>query len=110
MSADAASQIPAPPRRPYAGGRAASRPAPKCAWTTLLMLGAAYAPGALALAESLRAVRTRHPLVCMVTPDVPEETRAALGLAYDRVVEVPYIEQRSRRLLSAKQRKRYGEW
>jgi hypothetical protein len=46
----------------------------------------------------------------MVTPDVPEGIRAPLRLAFDRVVEVPYIEQRSRPLPSAKQRERYGPW
>jgi hypothetical protein len=74
------------------------------------MIGKAYAPGALVTAYSLRALKTRHDLVCMVTDDVPEETRAQLRLVYDRVVEVPYLARRSRSCTSLRQAEYYGAW
>jgi hypothetical protein len=76
----------------------------------LVMLGDAYVPGALAAAQSLRDVKTRHALVCMTTPDVSEAARSALRLLYDRVAEVPLISHPSRAMPSAKQVAMYGEW
>lgn len=105
-----------PPRRTYKGGRVAPDPnPPKCAWVVLVMIGKAYAPGALVVAQSLRAMKTKHDLVCMVTDDVPPETRAQLrGTAqnpiYDHVVEVPYVAQRTRPFESKKQAEMYGGW
>jgi hypothetical protein len=104
-----------PPRRAYKGGRAAPDPPKKCAWVVLLMIGKAYAPGALVVAQSLRAMKTKHDLVCMVTDDVPPETRAQLrGTAqspiYDAVIEVPYVAQRTRPFEAKKQAELYGGW
>jgi glycogenin glucosyltransferase len=103
-------------RRPYRGGRAAPEPGepaeagPRCAWVVLLMIGKAYAPGALVVAYSLRLLRTRHELVCMVTADVPSETRAQLAVVYDRVVEIPYIAHKARPLASQRQIESYSGW
>ncbi|MFA7286856.1 MAG: hypothetical protein WC052_04335 [Patescibacteria group bacterium] len=82
----------------------------KCAWVVLVMLGRSYVPGAVVVAHAMRALRTRHSLVCMVTDDVPEESRAALRLVYDQVVEVPYIRHEARGFLSDRQTERYGSW
>lgn len=82
----------------------------RCAWVVLLMIGKAYAPGALVIAQSLRLVKTRHELVVMVTDDVPEETRAQLRLVFDRVVDIPYIEHTARRYDAKRQMEAYGGW
>jgi len=74
------------------------------------MIGKAYAPGALVVAHSLRLMRTKHPIVCMVTDDVPAETRAQLLLVYDRLVDVPYISHKARPFASARQTESYGGW
>lgn len=113
--APAPAPAPAAARRPYRGGRREPAPEPRCAWVVLLMIGDAYAPGALVVAHSLRAARTRHPLVCMVTHDVPAETRARLlgepgRPIFDRVVEVPYIRRATRRFASQRQEEMYGSW
>lgn len=97
-------------RRPYRGGAPPTAAPLRCAWVVLLMKGAAYAPGALVAAESLRLTRTRHALVCMATPDVPAATREQLLAAFDRVVEVPYLTRPARVLPSKKQAAYYGAW
>lgn len=97
-------------RRAYRGGNPNPAPPKKCAWVALLMIGKAYAPGALVVAQSLRNMRTKHDLVCMVTDDVPAETVAQLELVYDRIVKVPYIEHPSRRFESSRQVEYYGGW
>src|SRR5579872_5164662 len=105
------------PRRPYRGGSSQSGAETKepgaprsCAWVVLVMLGDGYVPGALVAAASLRARRTRHALVCMVTADVSEAARAQLRVLFDRVVEVPAVEHPSRPMPSEKQARMYGGW
>jgi hypothetical protein len=104
-----------PARRPYKGARpcdakTADDGAARAAWVVLVMLGDAYVPGALVVAQSLRTVKTRHAVVCMVTADVTEAARAQLRELYDRVVEVPFIGYPSRPMPSAKQADMYGAW
>ncbi|HVE14404.1 MAG TPA: hypothetical protein VNI01_13475 [Elusimicrobiota bacterium] len=84
--------------------------APRGAWAVLVMRGDAYLPGALVTAQSLRWVRTRHALVCMVTADVSAGARADLGRLYDRVVEVPYLRGRGGELHTPRQTELYGDW
>jgi len=94
----------------YKGCRFDPTPEPRCAWAVLIMIGKAYAPGALVVAQSLRAARTKHDLVCMVTADVPEETRDQLRLVFDRVADVPYVSHAARPLPSSKQAESYNGW
>jgi hypothetical protein len=87
----------------------------RCAWVVLLMLGRAYTPGALVIAESLRALKTKHEIVCMVTDDVPHEVRALLrgtpnNPIYDDVVEVPYVVQRTHPFDTKKRAELYSGW
>ena len=94
---------------------AADHPNSKNAWVVLLMMGDAYAPGALVVAQSLRDTKTKHDIVCMVTHDVSLETRAQLrgtpqNPIYDDVIEVPYIVHPTRPLQSKKQVELYGGW
>lgn len=79
-----------------------------CAWVTLIMLGDSYVPGALVLAESLRLVQTKHQLVCMVTPGVSEDARAALRCVYDRVVCTRTVHRACSFLPGRRQALRYG--
>ena len=103
-------------RRVYKGSPAAggadSGGDKKCAWVVLLMGGGSYEPGALVVAQSLKALKTRHDVVCMVTADVPAETRARLkeSALYDAVVDVPYITQKTRPFTSSHQVEMYGGW
>lgn len=83
-------------------------PTMKCAWVVLIMLGDSYAPGAFVLAHSLRKLQTKHSIVCMVTRDVSAEIRAQLLIVgYDEVIEVPYIEQKTK---VKKQNDKYKSW
>jgi glycogenin glucosyltransferase len=61
------------------------------AYVTFLMLNDNYLPGALTLAYALRKQRTGADLVCLVTPEISPDARRALGLLYDRVIDVDPI-------------------
>lgn len=84
------------------GGNAARN-----AWVTLVMLGDAYTPGALALASSLKRTGTKHAIVCMVTEDVSKDARSAMAQVFDEVVEIPYITKATTYPRSEKQKKIY---
>lgn len=76
------------------------------AWVTLVMKGNSYIPGALALAQSLKSVNTKHKIVCMVTEDVTDYKE--LELLFDEVVQVKYINIQSKS--KSKSNERYNEW
>jgi len=76
-------------------------------YTTLVMKGDAYVPGALVMAGSLRNTKTPHDLVCMVTPDVSSKARKQLSLVFDRVIEVPVLEFTCKPLRTDKQNELY---
>jgi hypothetical protein len=93
----------------------------KAAYVVLLMKGPSdddlsagrsrYLPGALVVAHSLHMVKTRWPLMCMVTPDVGAQARTLLELVYDSVVEVPYVELAAPcALKTAKIEQLYASW
>jgi len=96
-------------RRPYRGGTA-SQNDEKCAWVVLVMIGSAYIPGALVTATSLKFRKTKYPVICMVTADVPEEGRVQLATVFDRVVEVDTISYPSRPMPTEKQADMYAAW
>jgi hypothetical protein len=49
----------------------------KAAYVTLLTKDS-YLPGALTLEHSLKSVKSRYPLIVLVTPALPQRTRDAL--------------------------------
>ncbi len=53
------------------------------------MLNDQYLPGALLLANQLRAQWTQADLVCLVSEGVGSDSRDSLAVLFDRVVEVP---------------------
>ncbi|MCL1786575.1 MAG: hypothetical protein FWG38_01200 [Defluviitaleaceae bacterium] len=57
------------------------------AYATFLMRGDGYLPGALVLAYALK-LQTKHDCICLVTPDVSLPARQALGLIYDKVIQI----------------------
>lgn len=59
------------------------------AWVTLVMKGNSYIPGALAMAQSLKSINTKHKIVCMVTNDVTDYED--LEQVFDEVVHIDYI-------------------
>lgn len=50
-----------------------------------------YLDGAILTALGLRKQRTKHKIICMVTPDVPESIKENLLIVYDSVIVVDYI-------------------
>ena len=97
-------------RRQYKGGQPPTKEASQDAWVVLLMFGTAYLPGALVAGYSLRRMKTRHQIVCMVTPDIDEITKKQLIQVYDEVVVVPYIEHATRPFKSLTQNEMYKGW
>jgi glycogenin glucosyltransferase len=79
-------------------------------WVTLVMLNEDYAKGAAVMARSLRAVNTAYPIWCMVTPDISNKTRRFLGWHFDRIIDVPFISQATRRMHNPRQDELYGAW
>jgi hypothetical protein len=74
-----------------------------------MMIGDAYLPGCLVMAQSLRATGTKYPIVIMVTPDVSEGAMALLAEKYDRVIIIPYLEYKTHKL-DGNIEERYGHW
>ena len=97
-------------RRQYKGGQPPTKEASQDAWVVLLMIGTAYLPGALVAGYSLRRMKTRHQIVCMVTPDIDETTKHQLIQVYDEVVVVPYIEHATRPFKTLTQNEMYKGW
>ncbi|NKQ35506.1 MAG: hypothetical protein HF973_07810 [Chloroflexi bacterium] len=61
------------------------------AFVTFLMQNDSYLPGALLQAYGLRRQKVRADLLCMVTAEITPAARQALGLLFDRVIEVEKI-------------------
>lgn len=61
------------------------------AYVTLLMLNDSYLPGVLMLAYALRQQNTGGDLVCLVSSEISERSRQALGCFYDWVIAVDKI-------------------
>jgi hypothetical protein len=87
-------------------------PNSKNAWVVLLMIDENYVKGALVVAQTLRNMKTKHDIVCMVTNDISDNIRSILleTSLYDFVIEVPYIEQATRPFRSPKQLDMYSDW
>lgn len=62
------------------------------AYSTMLLFGDGYVPGALVLGWSLRECGTTAKLVIMVTSEISEEAKTALRVVWDDVRVIPYIE------------------
>lgn len=82
----------------------------KEAYVTLVMKGDNYIAGAVACAMSLKYNKCKKALVCMVTSDVSTEGRKLLSTVFDEVIEVPYLEFKSKSLKQARQEELYGSW
>lgn len=63
----------------------------KYAFVTFIMMNDSFIHGALMLAHGLRKGNYDADLVCMVTENISKETREALAIMYDYVVEVDEI-------------------
>lgn len=81
-----------------------------CAFCTLVMLDRQYALGAIVLAKSLLESKTEcRNFICMVTPDIDEETRRALS-EYWQVIEVDYLTLKTHPLRTKRIDFLYGKW
>ena len=74
------------------------------------MLGDYYIPGALVMAKSLRNVKTKYPIWCMVDDSVSDNGQEVLEKYFDKVVKVPIIEYKCTPMKSKKQNEIYGSW
>ncbi len=79
----------------------------KYAYVWCIFGGNNYIAGLLASAFSVKKTQTPYDLVCMHTGDVDTKL---LGRSFDKVVEVDYLQYRSKELKTRKQREIYGEW
>jgi hypothetical protein len=77
------------------------------AFAWLLMLGEDYLPGVLVSAHSFRRVETKVDLVVMVTPDISPGAKKILAGIFDYVVDVPYIEVKTKPMRTRKQSELY---
>lgn len=79
------------------------------AFVTLVMGKAHYIKGALAMAWSLRKTKTKHEIICMLTPDLCRY-RSILGCVFNKVISVPYLQYETLVLKTKKQNEIYGDW
>ena len=96
--------------RKFQGSKIRQNMSKKCAWVTLVMMGDSYIPGAIILAESLREVKTKYSIVCMVTNDVSENAKRILTDFFDEVILVDYITNKTKKYEAFKQDERYSGW
>jgi len=61
------------------------------AFVTFLMLNDSYLPGALMVAYALQKQGSPADRLCLVTPEITADARQALGLLFDRVLEVDRV-------------------
>jgi alpha-N-acetylglucosamine transferase len=80
------------------------------AYVMLMFGGDSYLPGVLTLAYSIRKTESKYDIVCMATDDVPAEAISAMERNNIIVVQVPYLEYKSKPMASAKQQAAYGKW
>ena len=83
---------------------------PTCVWTTLVMLNDSYACGAAVVARSLRDVKTKYPIWCMVTPCVSAPCVEFLRTVFDNVVVVELLSHATTKMKTQKQNQIYGSW
>ncbi len=62
------------------------------AYVCIVMLGDAYIPGAIVLAQSLINCGSKADRVCLVTPDVSEEAKKLLQMFFNKVKVIDYIQ------------------
>lgn len=81
-----------PPRKRQGHARGQRREqGSRFAFVTFLMRNDSYLPGALLLAYALRKQGVRADLVCLASEGVSRSARYALGVLFDRVVDVEQI-------------------
>ena len=64
------------------------------AYVTFMMRGDGYLPGALVLAYALK-LHNKYDCICLVTDDVSHPARQALGLVYDKVIQIDELRIKS---------------
>jgi len=79
-------------------------------WCTLVMLNDKYSVGAAVLARTLRDLKTKYPIWCMVDDSVSEECVEFLSRHFDKIVRVPLITHAVVPMKSKKQNQIYGSW
>jgi len=103
--------------RNYKGGKLGANPS-NCAWVVLLMLEKSYMAGALTIAHSLRRLKTKHDIVCMITEDLLSDSKIILAQLlgnsknpiFNKVIKVPYIVHKTKPFKSQKQVELYKGW
>lgn len=80
------------------------------AYVMLMFGGDSYLPGVLTLAYSIKKSESKYDVVCMVTEDVSAEAINTMERHNIIVVRVPYLEFKSKPMMSAKQQAAYSSW
>lgn len=82
----------------------------KNAYVMLMFGGDAYLPGILTMNYSLQKTGTKNDIICMVTDDVSDDAVRQMEDDGMIVKKVPYLEYKSKKLLTDKQIHRYSKW
>lgn len=82
----------------------------RCAYVCTVFGGDSYIPGAMTLAYSLKKVGTDYDIVCMVTDDVSESAKNRLRGIGVTVVDIPYLEYKTKPMRSQKMENLYSAW
>lgn len=82
----------------------------KYAFVTVMFGGDKYLQGVLTLAYSLQKVKTKHDIVCMVTDDVSESAKNKMKDLNIKVVNVPYLKYKTKKLKTRRQQELYSSW
>lgn len=82
------------------------------AYVTLVMIDPMYIIGAITLAHSLRKTGTKNDIVCLVTPDIYENTNYTQILQhhFTHVIKVEYIQLETKPFKSVKRNIIYDKW
>jgi len=83
---------------------------PKYAYVSTVFRGDKYIDGMMTLAASLKKTETKYDIVCMVTPDVSEGAKNRMKSFGIVVVDVPYLEYKTKPSITKKQQDAYDSW
>lgn len=84
---------------------------PLFAYVWLIFGGNFYIPGVLPSAYSVKKTETKHDLVLMyIDGELTHQELDLLSTIFTKLVKVPYLQYKSKRMKTAKQQEMYGDW
>lgn len=95
-------------KKQITGGRQENKKTqPLYAFVTLMFGGDSYLPGVLTLAYSIQKTDSKYDVICMITDDVSSDAINEMKKQNIIVVNVPYLEYKSKPMSTAKQQAAY---